>query len=61
MSRIYRSGIAVVQKPTLEEQTKGNFVRRFADNLRCEAIDCGLKLNALLHVGCVPKRLIQPV
>ena len=61
MSRIYRSGKAVVQKPTLEERTKGDFVRRFADNLRREAIDCGLKLNALLHAGGVPKKLIQPV
>ena len=61
MSRIYRSGKAAVQKPTVEEHTKGDFVRRFADNLRREAIDCGLKLNALLHTGGVPKRLIQPV
>ena len=61
MSRIYRSGKAVVQKPTVEEHTKGDIVRWFADNLRREAIDCGLKLNALVHAGNVPKKLIQPV
>jgi hypothetical protein len=61
MSRIYRSGKAVIKKPAVDRYTKGYFLRRFACNLRWESIDCGCKLNALFHADEVPKNLIQPV
>ena len=61
MSRIYRSGDAAIKKSAVDRYTKGYFVRRFACNLRRESIECGWKLNALIHAGEVPKNLIQPV
>ena len=61
MSRTYRSGKAVIKKRAVDRNTKGDFLRRFACNLRWESIECGWKLNALMHADEVPKNLIQPV
>jgi len=61
MTGIYRSGKAATQKLPVDTLTKANFVRRFADNLRCESVYCGRKLNALMLTGNVPETLMQPV
>jgi len=61
MSGIYKDGIATRRKVPMDKYTKADFIRRDAYNLRRESVDCGWVLNALMHAGKVPPKLIYPV